>query len=95
MTARKRKAELIQPHVATEHTFYTAALKRWMGGYEPVLADMILGNYSTVERSKQVSQRRDAAMAAGEDWAKGTIPGIGKAVDEGRRMRLLKNSQLG
>jgi hypothetical protein len=74
--------------------FYTAAMKRFLGGYEPVLAAEMCkkprGGTSAI-----AAATRDAALTAGESWAGGTIYGMGPPDEPGKAMRLRKPSQLG
>lgn len=80
--------------------FYTPALQRWLGGYQPVLADELISKRSTVEQSRTSSRNRDAAMKKGSDWAHGTIPGLSKNADQMNAQlrktgRILKSGGLG
>ncbi len=95
MTTKRVNRDTI--HVAAQDSFYTPAMRRWLGNYQPVVAAEMLKGYNPRERSAQVSEQRERAMAGGEEWARGTIPGM-KAVDFpalGKTMRIRKSSGLG
>jgi len=95
MTSKRVNRDTI--HVPPEKSFYTPAMRKWLGGYEPVAAAQMMRGYSPAERSAAVSARREEGLAAGEEWARGTIPSLtgDKFVQMGRTMKITKNSRLG
>jgi hypothetical protein len=76
MSSKRVNRDTIQ--IQPRDSFYTPAMRKWLSGYQPVLATEMMRGYVPVDRSKQVSQRRTEARAAGEEWATGTITGMGK-----------------
>jgi len=52
--------------------FYTAAMKRWLGGYEPVLAKQ----HAKVNYSANATAARERDRAKGKPWAVGTVEGL-------------------
>lgn len=77
------------------YEFYTAAMRKWLGGYVPILAAEMCRKKGSGGNSRQSTETRNKAMFAGEAWATGTIPGLGAPADPGKSLRMLKNSKLG
>ena len=77
------------------HQFYTDAMRKWLGGYEPILAAEMCRNGRGHNASAAASAARDKGLKFGEVWATGTLYGLGPETDTGKLMRMLKASKLG
>lgn len=57
--------------------FYTDAMRKFMGGYEPVIAGELMAKRSTADISRQSSESRMKQAATGTGWGTGTLEGLG------------------
>jgi hypothetical protein len=76
----------------TGDAFYTPAMKRWLGGYEPVLGPELAAKRSTSEISRKSSEARMKQAIDGTGWGTGTMEGLGQATGEKARLGGLGNT---
>lgn len=72
--------------------FYTPALKRWLGGYEPVLGPEMAAKRGASEISRKSSEARMKQAVDGTGWGTGTMEGLSAKSSEGGRPGALSNS---
>lgn len=88
------------PHEQPGHKFYTDALRAWLGGYSPQLAEQMSRSRSITTDSRNSTAARERSMALGCSYAMGTIHGLSlksaeKLAQMGKIGRLKKSSGLG
>lgn len=59
-------------------SYYTPAMRRWMGGYEPKLAHQMASERSSSAIRQQSSEARMKQARGGTGWGTGTLEGIGE-----------------
>lgn len=60
-------------------SYYTEAMRSWMGGYQPILGDEMGKQRSISEVSRKSSEARIRQADAGKGWGAGTIEGLGSS----------------
>lgn len=61
--------------------FYSDAMRAWLHGYQPVLADEMLAGRSAVRDRENARLAREAQMANGTGWRSGSMHGLSKNAD--------------
>ncbi len=64
--------------------FYTPAMRAWLHGYQPVLADQMLAGRSAVRDREAASRSRDAQIENGTGWGTGTLSALSNKSDPGK-----------
>lgn len=73
-----KKGRAVKP---ADKPFYTAEMRRWLGGYEPKLARSMGGARTDTQRQQDASTQREARAAAGIGWGSGALVGISAKAD--------------